>query len=162
MVFCCQATVTNCMTGVAVLISAEIDRWGQVMVHRKSLVQRRFWLRKELLNKLEREAKKNDRPLTEEMAVRLERSFERQDWQQERENWIVAIRSALESHPDASEAALMKLKELDDKAELEAHQDLKSDLRKGGETDYLFSQLGKIVKGAKEAPPMERKKPRTG
>jgi hypothetical protein len=100
------------------------------MVHRKSLVQRRFWLRKELLNKLEREAKKNDRPLTEEMAVRLERSFERQDWQQIQENWIVAIRHALMSHPGASDAALKKLKELDDAIEREAWKDLKSDLRK--------------------------------
>ena len=134
------------------------------MVYRKSLAQVKFRLRKELLNKIKRAAERNDRPMTEEMAAIFEDAFDdknrRQDWQQERENWIVAIWSALESHPNASEAALMKLKELDDKAELEAGKDLQSDLRKGRGDRLPDLALGEIVEGAKEAPPLERKKPR--
>jgi hypothetical protein len=110
--------------GAPHVIFCEITQGSREMVHhRKSLVQRRFWLRKGLISQLEREAKKNDRPLTEEMADRLDRTFERQNWQEEKDRWIIAIRYAMERHPEASQTALLKLKELDDKAERDAQKE---------------------------------------
>jgi hypothetical protein len=45
------------------------------MAYRESLVQTRFRLRKDLLHKLEREAKRGDRAVNDEVARRLEASF---------------------------------------------------------------------------------------
>jgi hypothetical protein len=101
------------------------------VIYRKSLVQIKIRVRKDLLTKIRRAAQKNDRPVTEEVAALLEGAFDHQDWQQERENWIVAIRAALEAHPGASEEALLKLKEIDDQVELEAGKALQRDTRRG-------------------------------
>ena len=103
--------------------------------YRKSMAQVKFRLRKELLNKIKRSAERNDRPMTEELAAIFEDAFDnknqRQEWQEDRERWFTALRFALENYPAASEAAVLKLKELDDKIEREAQKDLMSDLRKG-------------------------------
>jgi hypothetical protein len=105
------------------------------VIYRKSLVQIKIRVRDDLLAKIRRQANKNDRPVTEEVAALIESAFEdaneREKWQQERENWIVAIRYALENNPSASAAALSKLKEIDDKAELEAMRESDRDLDRG-------------------------------
>jgi hypothetical protein len=104
------------------------------VIYRKSLVQIKIRVREDLLAKIRKAAKKNNRPVTEEVAALLRSAFEdaheREKWQQERENWIVAIRAALESSPKASEMALLKLKEIDDQAEREAMNQLMQDLNR--------------------------------
>jgi hypothetical protein len=49
------------------------------MAHRKSLIQVKFRFREDLLRRLEREAKRNDRSTNAEIAHRLEQSLQKED-----------------------------------------------------------------------------------
>jgi hypothetical protein len=49
------------------------------MAHRKSLIQVKFRFRENLLRRLEREAKRNDRSTNAEIAHRLEQSLQKED-----------------------------------------------------------------------------------
>jgi hypothetical protein len=49
------------------------------MAHRKSLIQVKFRFREDLLRRLEREAKRNDRSTNAEIAHRLEQSIQGED-----------------------------------------------------------------------------------
>jgi hypothetical protein len=90
------------------------------MAYRKSLVQKRFRLRKELLGRLEREAKRNDRSLNDEVEHILEGNFIKNDaWQdmlqgfEERNRQMMAMMDDLRSRldPKAIRAALEPIKE---------------------------------------------------
>jgi hypothetical protein len=94
------------------------------MAYRKSLVQMRFRLRKELIGRLEREAKRNDRSLNDEVEQRLEESFhfkkerqrlaeEREELAEQRERLFAALMYDVRSHPDpkATRAALEPIEE---------------------------------------------------
>ncbi len=83
------------------------------MGYRKSLVQARYRFRKDLLRRLEREAKRNDRSMNDEMAVRLERSFEYDDWRGERLFLITAFRKQFGQTPEGR-ALLEKLEEAEE------------------------------------------------
>jgi hypothetical protein len=84
------------------------------MAYRKSLVQARYRFRKDLLRRLEREAKRNDRSMNDEMSVRLERSFDYENWREERLMLFTALRPQLEQTPEGK-AALERLEEAEEK-----------------------------------------------
>jgi hypothetical protein len=89
------------------------------MVYRKSLVQVKFRLRQDILRKLEREAKRHDRSTNDEIARRLERSFDYDDWREER---LILI-TALKSHPALTpqETAAVERHETADEKDFQEH-----------------------------------------
>jgi Arc-like DNA binding domain len=89
------------------------------MVYRKSLVQVKFRLRQDILRKLEREAKRHDRSTNDEIARRLERSFDYDDWREER---LILI-TALKSHPALTpqERAAVERHETADEKDFQEH-----------------------------------------
>jgi hypothetical protein len=68
--------------------------WEVLVPDRKSIVQLKFRLRKDILRQLERSAKAYDRSVNAEIAHRLEQSFEHQDI-------ITAIKETIASHGSA-------------------------------------------------------------
>jgi hypothetical protein len=111
------------------------------VVRQKPRVQRRFWLEKELLRRLEHEAKNNNRPLTVEFAERLRLSFERQDWQEDREKWFIALHAAVEGNLEVAVRFFREMKpkastlpeaiqQTNDAIERESQKDLMSDLHR--------------------------------
>jgi hypothetical protein len=89
------------------------------MARRKSPVQRRFRLQKELLGRLERDAKRHDHSLNDEVGRRLEDSFryeaerqamaeERQRITEEREK-IVEERKKIDEESDKTTELLQRL-----------------------------------------------------
>ena len=83
------------------------------MAHRKSLIQVKFHLRQDIFRKLERDAKRRDISTTDEIARRLEESFNYGDWREERERLVAAAFADLRSHPNpaATKAAIGKIEE---------------------------------------------------
>ena len=65
--------------------------WEELVPDRKSIVQVKFRLRKDILRQLERSAKAFDRSVNAEIAHRLEQSFEHADI-------IAAIKETIKSH----------------------------------------------------------------
>jgi hypothetical protein len=96
------------------------------MAYRKSLVQVKSRLRQDILRKLERAAKRNDRSLNDELARRVADSFDYDDWREERLILITALRHQLEQTPEGR-AALERLTEADQK---DAHKEFE-DIMKG-------------------------------
>jgi hypothetical protein len=68
------------------------------MPYRKSVVQVNFRLRQDTLSKLEREAKRCDRSVNDEIMRRLEESLTFDDWHEKREELLVVMRTKLERH----------------------------------------------------------------
>jgi hypothetical protein len=81
------------------------------MSHRKSLIQVQFHLRQGIFRKLERDAKRRDISTTDEIARRLEQSFNYGDWREERERLVAAAFADLRSHPNpaGTKAAISKI-----------------------------------------------------
>jgi hypothetical protein len=93
------------------------------MAHRKSLVQRRFWLRKEQLSKLEDEAEKTDRSLTEVLERRIDASYEIDNLREIYERLMLAIGAGLRTHPAAATSVKDMMDELEITTEKAAQQD---------------------------------------
>jgi hypothetical protein len=70
------------------------------MARRKSVVQVNFRLRQDILRKLEREAKRNDRSTNDEIVRRIENSLTYDDWREKREDLLVFMRDKLGDHLD--------------------------------------------------------------
>jgi TraY domain len=102
------------------------------MPYRKSLTQVRFRLRQDLLRKLERDAKRADRSLNDEVILRLEDSYDRDDWRATRENWFSAIKTVFDRHPEMATAFASAYAKLENEVEgdfqSKAMRELKSDL----------------------------------
>ncbi len=98
---------------------------------RKSIIQVKFRLRRDVLRKLERAAKANDRSTNDEIGRRLEDSFEYGNWREQRERLLLAITGALEQHPEAAATAKSAMDELQDDADRDAGRDVMKDLEDG-------------------------------
>jgi hypothetical protein len=140
------------------------------MAYRESLVQTRFRLRKDLLHKLEREAKRGDRAVNDEVARRLEASFgdeeeiqrlrkecERLTWEyermaEERQRLVAASFRDLASHPYPIET-ITALQALEESAERHIQKEIfTDDLTRLGE--YEHSDRDKNpAKHARKHPP---------
>ena len=83
------------------------------MAQRKSLIQVKFRFRKDLLARVEREAKRHDRSTNDEIARLVEEGLECGDWREDRERLIAAMITDLRSHPNpaATKAAFDKMEE---------------------------------------------------
>jgi hypothetical protein len=94
------------------------------MAYRKSLIQVKFRIRQDVLRRLEREAKREDRSVNDEIGRRLEESFryeeerqslieERDKMREERQQLVTAIFWDLRTHPDPAntKAAIAKMEE---------------------------------------------------
>jgi hypothetical protein len=94
------------------------------MAYRKSLLQVKFRLRQDVLRNLEREAKRHDRSVNDEIGRRLEESFryeeerqrlieEREKMVEERQLLVTAIMDDLRTHHDPAntKAAIARMEE---------------------------------------------------
>jgi hypothetical protein len=83
------------------------------MAHRKSLIQVKFQFRKDLLARIEREAKRHHRSTDDEIARLVEEGFECGDWREDRQRLMAAMITDLRSHPNpaATKAAFEKMEE---------------------------------------------------
>jgi hypothetical protein len=97
------------------------------MADRKLVVQARYRFRKDLLRKLERAAKVNKRSVNDEMARRLDHSFDYEDWREDRLLLITALRPQLAQTPEGK-AILERLEDADQK---DAHKEFEEDIMKG-------------------------------
>jgi hypothetical protein len=85
------------------------------MAYRKSLIQVKFRLRQDILRKLEREAKRQDRSTNDEIARRLERSFDYDDWREERLILLTILKSHHPAMTPQEKAEVERLETADEK-----------------------------------------------
>jgi hypothetical protein len=83
------------------------------MVSRKTIVQVKFRLRQELFKRLTLAAKDCDRSINDEIARRVEASFELDNTRETNERLMVAIAAGLRSHPDAATSVKEMMGELE-------------------------------------------------
>src|SRR4026207_2514958 len=83
------------------------------MADRKSLIQVKFRFRKDLLARVQREAKRHHRSTDDEIARLIEEGLECGDWREDRQRLIAAMITDLRSHPNpaATKAAFQKMEQ---------------------------------------------------
>jgi Arc-like DNA binding domain len=93
------------------------------MVSRKSIVQVKFRMRQELFKRLTLAAKNSDRSINDEIARRVEASFELDNTRETNERLMVAIEAGLRRHPAAAASVKEMTDELEATNEKAAQQD---------------------------------------